>query len=122
MARSVAVWIHTMVSVGLVSAVPLGGLLLARGRPGFLHRIVLPLVSFAVGALLGGALLHLVPEAIERIGTGPALSFYLLAGFLGFFAVEKFVWAHDHGDQGGARRVAPLAALNLLGDALHNVI
>jgi len=122
MARPVAVWVHTMVSVGLVSAVPLGGLLLARRKPGFLQRIVLPLVSFAVGALLGGALLHLVPEAIERIGSGPALSFYLLAGFLGFFAVEKFLWLHHRGDQGGAHRLAPLAALNLLGDALHNVI
>jgi zinc and cadmium transporter len=117
-----AVWTYTLLSVGLVSAIPLAGLLLARTRTGQLRRVVPSLVSFAVGALLGGALLHLVPEAIERLGPGPALSWYLLAGFLGFFTLEKFLWAHEHPGEGDAQRVAPLAALNLLGDALHNVV
>jgi zinc and cadmium transporter len=114
------VWIQTLMSVGLVSAVPLSGLLFVRARPDRLRRAVPLLVSFAVGALLGGAFLHLVPEAIERVGPGPGLSFLLLAGFLGFFGLEKFLWGHEHALQG--RRVAPLAALNLIGDALHNIV
>jgi zinc and cadmium transporter len=115
------VWIRVLLSVGVVSAVPLGGLLLSRFSSELLSRLVPSLVSFAVGALLGGALLHLVPEAIARIGPGATLSGYVLAGFLGFFVLEKFLWGHEHQGLGGGR-VPPLAALNLLGDGLHNII
>ncbi|HEY9443905.1 MAG TPA: ZIP family metal transporter [Gemmatimonadales bacterium] len=115
-----SVWTQTLVSVGLVSAIPLTGLVLARARADRLRRVVPLLVAFAVGALLGGAFLHLVPEAIARLGAGPGLSFLLLAGFLGFFVLEKFLWGHQHEPHG--RRVAPLATLNLIGDGLHNII
>lgn len=113
----------TLGSVVLVSAIPLFGLFLVRSQLARVQRHVLLLVSFAVGGLLGGALLHLIPEAIAHFGTGLALSGYLLLGFLGFFILEKFLWHHAHAhDAAEARPVKPLAALNLVGDGLHNVL
>ncbi|HSJ32664.1 MAG TPA: hypothetical protein VK933_14580 [Longimicrobiales bacterium] len=37
-------------------------------RPHTLQRILLPLVALAAGTLLGGALLHMLPETLARTG------------------------------------------------------
>ena len=55
-------------------------------------------VSFSTGLLLATATLHFLPEAFEA-GLSPHEVFpLLLAGILGFFALEKFaLWRHAHG-------------------------
>ena len=55
-------------------------------------------VSFSIGILLATSMLHLLPEALES-GLTPHEAFpLLLAGILGFFALEKFaIWRHAHG-------------------------
>jgi len=115
-------WVVTLVSVGLVSAIPLTGLFLVRLRPAKLERLLVPIVSFAVGALLGGALLHLLPEAIQRVGTGRALAQYILLGFLGFFVLEQALRTQARPGSRVHPRLPPFASLNLLGDALHHLI
>ncbi len=54
-------------------------------------------VSYSIGVLLATAMLHLLPEALE-LGLTPHEVFpMLLAGILGFFALEKFaIWRHAH--------------------------
>jgi zinc and cadmium transporter len=112
----------TLASVSLVSAIPLIGLALIRLGPRRTERLLMPLVSFAVGAMLGSALLHLVPEALSWIRSGSVVSFYILSGFLGFFVLEKSLAADRRARPGGLRRLQPVAVLNLLGDALHNLV
>lgn len=111
-------------AVALSLAGSLGGLLLASvvlllGEP--LRERVLPLlVSYAVGTLLGVALLALVPEALGRVDSRPVLA-TLLAGILGFFMLEKFLlWRHCHTAECREHDQAS-AALILVGGALHNV-
>jgi zinc and cadmium transporter len=56
-------------------------------------------ISFATGALLGAALLALLPEAIERVGPGGAqgIGAALVVGLGVFFVIEKLVlWRHAH--------------------------
>jgi zinc and cadmium transporter len=86
--------------------------------------------------MLGGALLHLLPEAYERNGSGPRTGGLALAGMLGFFVLEKFLhWRHHHalpeaiegatGHVDGHQHVpaeAPFATLNLAGSVAHNLI
>jgi zinc and cadmium transporter len=115
-------WLATLASVGIVSMIPLAGLAVIRRRSTWLTRSVPLLVSLAVGSLLGGAFLHLMPEAIDRLGSGPAFSLPLLLSFIGFFVLEKYLLAHGHDDESVASRVRPMAALNLVGDGLHNFI
>ncbi|MEW6513797.1 MAG: ZIP family metal transporter [Pseudomonadota bacterium] len=57
-------------------------------------------VSFSIGVLLATSMLHLLPEALE-LGLTPHEVFpFLLAGILGFFALEKFaIWRHAHGSE-----------------------
>ena len=65
-------------------------------------RILPHFVSFATGALLGAALLALLPEAIERAGVAAAhaLGLTLIAGLGVFFVIEKLVlWWHTRGEE-----------------------
>jgi zinc and cadmium transporter len=101
-----------------------GGLLVASSLLLFTHRIrtrLIPwLVSYAVGALLGVALLALLPEALESLS--PASVFgTLLFGILTFFVLEKLVLLrHCHTDECQVHGAA--APLVLIGDAFHNFI
>jgi zinc and cadmium transporter len=94
-------------------------------------RILPHLVSFATGALLGAALLALLPHAIEEAGPGSAhaIGISLAAGIGVFFVLEKFVlWRHCHveqweGDSGHVHaRAHASGVLVLVGDAFHNVL
>jgi zinc and cadmium transporter len=109
--------------VSLVSLVGLVTLSLNETR---IRHLAAVLVSFAVGALLGDAFIHLIPEAFGRGGDTLGPSLLVLGGMLLFFVVEKLV-RHQHGPlhrhhhpEPGAR--PELAAINILGDAVHNFI
>lgn len=99
-----------------------GGLLVASSLLLFTHhartRLVPWLVSFAVGALLGVALLELLPEALADLK--PANVFgTLLAGILTFFVLEKLVLLrHCHTDECHVH--SSTAPLVIIGDAFHN--
>jgi zinc and cadmium transporter len=101
-----------------------GGLLVASSLLLFTDslrtRLIPWLVSYAVGALLGVALLALLPEALESL---PASTVFatLLVGILLFFLLEKLVLLrHSHAEDYHAHEVA--VPLVLLGDAFHNFI
>ncbi|HYM28058.1 MAG TPA: ZIP family metal transporter [Steroidobacteraceae bacterium] len=67
-------------------------------------RILPHFVSFATGALLGAALLALLPEAVERAGTAGAhaIGVALVIGLGVFFVIEKLVlWWHAHAHENG---------------------
>jgi len=101
-----------------------GGLLVASSLvlfPARLRTRLVPwLVSYAVGALLGVALLALLPEALAEL---PARSVFatLLVGILIFFVLEKLVLLrHCHTDDCHVH--AATAPLVFVGDAFHNFL
>ena len=101
-----------------------GGLLVASTLVSFPShvrtRLVPWLVSYAVGALLGVALLALLPEALETLSP-PAVFGTLLAGILTFFILEKLVLLrHCHTD--ACQVHGATVPLVLIGDAFHNFI
>jgi zinc and cadmium transporter len=101
-----------------------GGLLVASSLLLFSDhlrtRLVPWLVSYAVGALLGVALLALLPEALGELKP-PAVFGTLLAGILVFFVLEKLVLLrHCHTDD--CQVHGATVPLVLIGDGLHNFI
>jgi len=87
------------------------------------------LVSFATGALLGAALLALVPHALESGVGAHGIGIALVAGIIVFFVLEKMVlWRHCHADACEAHgpqehhRAKASATLILWGDAFHNLL
>ena len=110
-------------AVGLSVVGSFGGLLLAAILLLFLGRARLPpvpgLISYAVGTLLGVALLALVPEALDLAQNPRTVLGTLLAGILGFFMLEKLVlWRHCHTDECEGHNSS--ASLVLIGGAFHN--
>ena len=127
---STLAWIVALTLVGgALSALAASVVLLL---PASVRTRLLPhLVSFATGALLGAALLALLPHAIEGAGVGNThyIGLTLLAGILVFFVLEKLVlWRHCHHDAceahvpGHDHRDAASASLILFGDGFHNVL
>jgi zinc and cadmium transporter len=104
-----------------MSAIAWVGLLAALLKEAHLKAVLLPLVAFAAGSLLGGALLHLLPEAVAARGPGVSTFLPVLAGFALFFLMEQFLsWHHAHSED--ADRKQPVTYLILLADGLHNFI
>jgi zinc and cadmium transporter len=90
-------------------------------------RILPHFVSFATGALLGAALLALLPEAMASAGAAGAhrIGLTLIAGLGVFFVIEKLVlwWhAHDAGHVHDHARDHASGVLVLVGDSLHNAL
>lgn len=86
-----------------------------------LQRILLPLVAFAAGSLIGGAFFHMIPAGLEVYGNNTWFYGWLILGFCVFFALEQLLhWHHCHRAQTSCKQ--PLTYLILLGDGLHNFI
>jgi zinc and cadmium transporter len=101
-----------------------GGLLVASSLvffPGPLRLKLIPwLVSYAVGALLGVALLALLPEALAELPPSSVFA-TLLVGIMAFFVLEKLVLLrHCHTDDCHVHAAA--APLVFFGDAFHNFL
>ena len=82
---------------GIASAAFAGLFLLLPEQTGL--RMLPHFVSFATGALIGAALLGLLPEAMESVGPGGAHSvgIAMVVGLGVFFVIEKLVlWRHAH--------------------------
>ena len=115
------VWIYTLVSVLVVSFISLIGVLTLALKPERLRKILLFLVSCAVGGLFGDALIHLIPESFKQLGTTLATSLFIALGILIFFALEKFLrWQHCH-IPASDQHLHPVVTINLVGDSVHNL-
>lgn len=116
------IWTVTLVLsiAGSIGGLLVASLLLLLHQD--VHKRVVPwLVSYAVGSLLGAALLVLVPEALDAIRPPAALG-TLLAGILTFFVLEKLVlWRHCHDDE-HCHVHKSTATLVIIGDAVHTFV
>ncbi len=115
-------WVYTLISVTIISLISLIGVFTLTLKPGYLQKMILYLVSFAVGALLGDAIIHLIPEAYQKLGNNLSTALYVLLGLFIFFSLEKFIrWRHCHDGLCNAH-LKPVVYMNLTGDAVHNLI
>jgi len=119
-----------IISVIGVSLVSLIGLLTISMDEARVRTMANVFISFAVGALLGDAFIHLIPEIFGSPAAPSAAlgsSLLVLLGMIIFFAVEKLLRhhhgvIHDHHHPHQPISRPELAAINILGDAIHNFI
>lgn len=108
-----------LISTFLISLIAFVGILTLLLKEKLLEKILLFLVSLAAGALMGGAFLHLIPEAIKEFYNFN-IFIYVLIGFVLFFLIEKILhWRHCHQEKCD---VHTFAYMSLFGDAVHNFI
>jgi len=101
--------------VSLISLIGVFALLL---KDDTLQEIIIFLVAFAAGGLIGGAFLDLIPEAAEYTKDITQLFLYVVLGYVLFFILEKYLhWRHCHEPE---CRLHQFTYLNIVGDIVHN--
>jgi zinc and cadmium transporter len=117
-----SIWLYTLSSVLLVSVLSFVGAIVLVIKQKTVKKILLFMVSFAAGALLGDVFLHMLPELIHEGKFTLVTSFYILGGIVLFFILEKIIcWRHCH-MTASKDHVHTLAFMNLVGDGVHNFI
>ncbi len=115
-------FLYALISVGIVSAVSLVGVLALSLQKNVLSKYLFILISLAAGALLGDAFIHLIPEAFEELSNPLFISLAILGGIFLFFIVEKFLHWHHHGEHTHTDHIHPVGHMILISDGLHNFI
>jgi zinc and cadmium transporter len=125
----------TISSVFAVSLVSLVGIAAFSLHEAVLRKALFALVGLAAGALLGDAIIHLIPESLYEIGSERAFGVAVLGGIVMFFVLEKVLrWHHAHHahesehegheqyEHGGHDPHGHLAPMVVVADGLHNMI
>ena len=124
---SILATILIVTAAGSLVSLVLAAILAFSARP---HWVPV-LVSYAIGALLGAALLEVLPEAVEMGGDIKTVAKALLGGILLFFLLEKLVlWRHchaevceAHGNSVGSDHDHGRSGLMItVGDTFHNFV
>ena len=111
--------IELFASIFIISLVSLVGVITLSISKKKLDKSLDLLVSLSVGALLGGAFLHLLPELLEE-GILKELFIFVIGGILLFFVLEKFIfWHHCHHAE---HEHLSFTYMNLVGDSIHNLL
>ncbi len=115
------IWFYTMGSVIIVSLISLIGVFFLSIDQKRLAKMLLFMVSFAAGALMGDSFLHLLLESVKG-GMQPKISVFILTGILVFFILEKIIsWRHCHIPT-SEEHPHPVGIMNLIGDGFHNIL
>jgi len=112
-------WAYALLATASISLVSLIGILALSLRHKTLEKILLFLVAFSAGTMLGSSFFHLLPESLEFL---PAQLTFQLAflSLVVFFLIEKILhWHHCHKAD---CHTHSLGYMNLIGDGLHNFI
>lgn len=116
------VWLYTIISVVVVSLLSLIGIFTLMLRQDRLKKILLLLVSFAVGGLFGDAIIHLLPESFGTLGVNIKTSSYIMSGILLFFVLEKILRFNQSHAVASGNSINPFVPLIIIGDTVHNLI
>ncbi len=125
---------YIFASILIVSLVSLVGIFFLFLKDETLKELSFTFISLAVGALLGGAFLHILPEVYKEV-PGNQVSFAILLGIFSFFMLEKVLhWHHDHNahsienercatcNESLPNKPRPLGKMVIFSDALHNIL
>ena len=111
--------VYIIASTFAIALIAFIGIFTLALKDKLLNKILLVLISLSAGALMGGAFLHLIPEATEN-SEGLNTFVFILIGFVLFFVIEKVLhWRHCHD---GKCDVHTFHYMNLIGDSIHNFI
>jgi len=114
--------LFAIITFGIIMALisQVGIVTLAIPERRLMHLLPL-LVALASGSLIGGALFHMIPEAVDSMGNHLPLYLWIAAGFITFLVLEQLLmWHHCH--KAPSEHTRPIGYLILVADGLHNLI
>lgn len=115
-------YLYAILSVVLVGLVSFIGIFSLAIKESILKKYIGCFIGLAIGALLGGSFIHIIPEAFESGLAEKSVSLLIIAGVLLFFVIEKFIHWHHHGEDCEHSEVHPAGKMILLTDGFHNFI
>lgn len=116
-----SLWLQTLVSVTIVSLLSLIVIVVLWLQPNTLKKLLIPLISLAVGGLFGDAFIHLIPDCFQNTKDPSWVSLLILGGLLLFLILEKSMHYYHH-HQHEEEEVHPYGYLSLIASGLHNYI
>lgn len=116
------IYLYAFASVIVVSLISFIGIFTLSLKEEAMRKYIFIFISLAVGALLGDAFIHLIPEAFEDTTNSLLVSILIVAGILFFFILEKFLHWHHHDDDTEKNHIHPVGELVLFSDGVHNFI
>src|SRR6185369_10484474 len=116
------IYSYTFLSVAVVSLISFAGVFTLGLREEILRKYIFLFISLAVGALLGDAFIHIIPEAIAESASPHLASVLVICGVIFFFIFEKFLHWHHHENDTEKNHLHPMGKLILFSDAVHNFI
>lgn len=118
----ITAYIYSFVGVIVVSLISLVGVFSISVKDEVLRKYLNFFISLAIGALLGDAFIHLIPEAIEKGINMNLVGVLVIAGILLFFGIEKFIHWHHHGEDKETEHIHPVGKMILFTDGFHNML
>jgi len=118
----ITTYLYAFISVIIVSLISLIGSFFISLKEDILKKYVHLFISLAIGALLGDAFIHLIPESFEKLPNTTIVSILIITGILIFFIIEKYLHWHHHEDDTEKNHVHPVGKLILVTDGFHNLI
>ena len=115
-------YIYAIISVVVVSLVSFAGAFVLLVKEHNLKKYLFIFISLAVGALLGDAFIHLIPETVRETGNILFVLILVASGILIFFLLEKVLHWHHHGEDVKDKHIHPVGEMVLVSDGLHNFI
>lgn len=115
-------FIYALVSVLIVSVIALIGIVTLWLRLSLLKKIVLLMVSFSAGALLGDVFFHLLPGIIHTTWRSITVSLRILGGIVFGLITEKVIRRNHCHMPITKQHTHPFALMNLVWDMVHNLI
>ncbi|MEK7481047.1 MAG: ZIP family metal transporter [Patescibacteria group bacterium] len=124
-------YLYAITSVIAVGAISLVGIFTLSLQEHVLRKYTFLLISLAIGALLGDAFIHLIPESFEELPMTTA-GILVIAGILIFFVLENILhWHHHHSStsliMNGSEKehhdaIHPVGRMILVSDGVHNIL
>lgn len=112
--------IYSLLAASLVSLLSFAGALSLAIKADKLNKVLIYLVAFSAGSMIGAAFFHLLPEVLDG-NDSLNVFIYTLAGFSLFFVLERILrWHHCHDEN--CHTHEHLGWMNLIGDGVHNLI
>jgi len=118
----ITAYLYSIISVLIVSLVSFVGIFFLSIKEETLKKYIGVFISLAVGALLGDAFIHIIPEALENSSSSILVSILIIVGIFIFFILEKVLHWHHHGEDAEDEHVHPVGKLILFSDGVHNFI
>lgn len=115
------IWFSALASTVLVSLISLIGIFILFFKTKNLHRLLLVLVNFSIGALLGNSFFHLIPEAYAHITSSSLVAWLIIGGFLIFFLIDQLLKSYHLHSVGKEKSVKTYGYLSLYADGIHNL-